>query len=207
MTIQSTHKVLLLVENVEAEQVPFTLCSRDQWSKWMQDVFKTYMDSYMATNGSCFIVTWTIFKNRLLGYGPNTKPRDRDTPKSHNRWFMIFYHVWGPTWIEFNWNRISLRDRFHMTSHYTWGPVTILHMILEVSWDGIWTLLLGSHNLMVTALWLVYEVALKSSVHMLLRKPIEVTLTHENSANIVISYVLGEVLDTIYLSETVQNRE
>ena len=80
-------------------------------------------------------------------------------------------------------------------------------MILEVSWDGIWTLLLGSHNLMVTALWLVYEVALKSSVHMLLRKPIEMTLTHENSANIVISYVLGEVLDTIYLSETMQNRE
>ena len=28
-----------------------------------------YMDSYMASNGSCFVVTWTIFKNRLLEVG------------------------------------------------------------------------------------------------------------------------------------------
>ena len=24
------------------------------------------MDSYMASNGSCFMLTWTIFKNHLL---------------------------------------------------------------------------------------------------------------------------------------------
>ena len=28
-----------------------------------------YMDSYMAPNGSCFMVTWTIFKTHLLEVG------------------------------------------------------------------------------------------------------------------------------------------
>ena len=38
---------------------------------------------------------------------------------------------------------IRLRARSHMTSRY---------IILEVSWDGLWTFLLGSHNFMVIAL-------------------------------------------------------
>ena len=36
---------------------------------WMQDGCKVYMDSYMASNGSCFMVTWTTFKNHLLEVG------------------------------------------------------------------------------------------------------------------------------------------
>ena len=32
----------------------------------MQDGCKVYMDSYMASNGSCFMVTWIIFENHLL---------------------------------------------------------------------------------------------------------------------------------------------
>ena len=35
----------------------------------MQDVCKVYMDSYMASKGSHFMVTWTIFKNHLLEVG------------------------------------------------------------------------------------------------------------------------------------------
>ena len=35
----------------------------------MQDGCKVYMDSYMASNGQCFKVTWTIFKNRFLEVG------------------------------------------------------------------------------------------------------------------------------------------
>jgi hypothetical protein len=35
----------------------------------MQDGCKVYMDSYMTSNGSCFMVTWTIFKNHLLEVG------------------------------------------------------------------------------------------------------------------------------------------
>ena len=30
---------------------------------------KVYMDSYMASNGPCFVVTWTISKNHLLEVG------------------------------------------------------------------------------------------------------------------------------------------
>ena len=35
----------------------------------MQDGSKVNMDSYMAPNGSCFMATWTIFKNHLLKVG------------------------------------------------------------------------------------------------------------------------------------------
>ena len=36
---------------------------------WMQDGCKVYMDSYMASYESCFMVTWTIFKNHFLEVG------------------------------------------------------------------------------------------------------------------------------------------
>ena len=32
----------------------------------MQDGCKAYMDSYMASNGSCFMFTWIILKNPYL---------------------------------------------------------------------------------------------------------------------------------------------
>ena len=35
----------------------------------MQDECKVYMDSYITLNGSCFMVTWTYFKNHLLEVG------------------------------------------------------------------------------------------------------------------------------------------
>ena len=35
----------------------------------MQDGCKVYVDSYMASNGSCFMVNWIIFKNHLLEVG------------------------------------------------------------------------------------------------------------------------------------------
>ena len=35
----------------------------------MQDGCKVYVDSYMASNGSCFMVTWIIFENHLLEGG------------------------------------------------------------------------------------------------------------------------------------------
>ena len=35
----------------------------------MQDGCKVYMDFYMASNGSCFMVTWIIFSNHLLEVG------------------------------------------------------------------------------------------------------------------------------------------
>ena len=57
---------------------------------------KVYMNSYMASNGSCFMTTWIIFKKPSPGVRPNTKLGDRDTPKPRNRWFVLFDDVWGP---------------------------------------------------------------------------------------------------------------
>ena len=65
----NTLQALFLVKKAEPVQVRFTLCSRDQRSKWLQDGCEVYIDSYKASNGSCFIVTWIIFKNRLLEVG------------------------------------------------------------------------------------------------------------------------------------------
>ena len=35
----------------------------------MQDGCKVYMDSYVALNGSCFMVAWIVFKNHFLEVG------------------------------------------------------------------------------------------------------------------------------------------
>jgi hypothetical protein len=41
----------------------------EQPSVWMQDGCEVYMDSYMASNGSCFMLIWTIFNNHILKVG------------------------------------------------------------------------------------------------------------------------------------------
>ena len=53
-------QALSLVEKAEPVQVRFTLRLRHQRSMWMQDGCRVYMNSYMASNGSCFLITWTI---------------------------------------------------------------------------------------------------------------------------------------------------
>ena len=67
MTI--TLQALSLVEKVDPVQVRVTLCLRDQSSMCMQDGCKVYMDSYVASNGSCSMVTWIIFQNHMLEVG------------------------------------------------------------------------------------------------------------------------------------------
>ena len=101
---------------------------------WMQDGCKVYMAS-----------TWIMFHGHLdcfqkppLGGRPNTKPGDHGTPNTHNRWFILFYHVWRPTWIEIHWNSMWLRVRSHMT-HTTLEDPWPHYMMLEVCWDDLWT--------------------------------------------------------------------
>jgi hypothetical protein len=133
----------------------FTLPLRDQHSMWMQDGCKVYMASYMASNGSCFMVTWTIFKNHLLEvWLTQNRETMHGTPNAHNRWFIPFYHAWGLAWREIHSISIWLRARSHMTSHYTWRSVTTLHNCGGVLGRPLDTFLLGSHNNMVTALGL-----------------------------------------------------
>ena len=66
----------MVKKKAELVQVHFTLRLRDQPSLWMQDGCKAYMDSYMASIGSCFMVTWTIVKNHLLEEG---LPQNQET--------------------------------------------------------------------------------------------------------------------------------
>ena len=88
---------LSLVEKAEWVQVRFALHLRDQPStKWMHEGCEVYVDSYMASNGSCFKVTWTIFIKHLLEVGLTQKLGDHGTPNAHICWFIIFYHVWRP---------------------------------------------------------------------------------------------------------------
>jgi hypothetical protein len=129
---------------VELRQVHFTLRLRDQRSIWMQDGCKVYMDSYMAPNGSCFMVTWVIFRNHLLEVGLT---QNRETMALRNFTtieIILFYHVWGLTWIEIHWNSIWLRAQLHMSSCYTWETVIRTTWFWKCLGDGLLTLLLGS---------------------------------------------------------------
>ena len=84
-----TLHALSLMEKVEPVQVHFTLCLRDQQSMWMQDECKVYMDSHMASNESCFMVTWIIIKDHLLEVGNGSLKRSENMSRFHfpSRWF------------------------------------------------------------------------------------------------------------------------
>ena len=139
-----TLQALSLVEKAEPVQVRSTLCSRDQRSMWMPDGCKVHMDSYMASNGSCFLVTWTIFKNHLLEVGltQNWETMALRTLTAVDLFW--FYHEWGPAWIEIHWNSSWLRARSHINSHYTRGSVTTLHDFGMCLGDG----LLDTHKIL-----------------------------------------------------------
>ena len=112
-------------------------------------------------------INWIMFHGHLdyfqkppLVGRRDTKLGDPGTPNAHNRWFILFYHVWRPTWIEIHWNSIWLRVRSHMTSHTTLEDLWPHYMILEVSWDGLWTLSFGLSQFHGHGSWLMCEVAL-----------------------------------------------
>ena len=110
MTI--TLQALSLVEKAEPVQVRFPLRLRDQWSKRMQDGCKVYMDSYMASNGSCFMVTWTIFNNHLLEVGL-TQNRETMTLRTLTTVDLFYF-----TMLKTHVNRNTSKQ------HLVEGPVT-----------------------------------------------------------------------------------
>ena len=143
-----------LSEKAEPVQVCFTLRSRDQWSKWMQDGCKVYMDSCMTSNGSCFMVAWTILKNhlwRLAWHKIETMALWTFT----NVGLFYFTMCEDPHEYKFIGNSIWLRARSHMTSHY---------MSLEVCWFNHWTLSFGLSQFHGHGSWLVCEVALSPTL-------------------------------------------
>jgi hypothetical protein len=129
----------------------------------MQDGCKVYLDSNVASNGSCSTVTWTLFRDHLLEV--DLTQNHRETMAFRNLTtdnLLYFIGCKDPVWIEIHRNSIGLRARSHMTSHYPWGPVTKNYMILEVSWvDGLWTLSYGLSWFHGHGSWLVCEVALE----------------------------------------------
>jgi hypothetical protein len=139
------------------------------WKRWSRSKFASYY--VWGNNGVCkckmdvkstWIPTWHqmdhvswslgLFSKPPLGGRPNTKPGDCGTPNAHNCWFILFYHMGGPTWIGICWNSISLRAWSHVTSHYAWGSMTTLHDFWRCFGTDFGHFLLGSHSFMVTAL-------------------------------------------------------
>ena len=66
----------------------------------MQDGCKVYMDSYISSNGSCFMVTWTIFKNYLLEVGL-TQDWETMAFQTHTTIDLFYIIIWeDPAQIE-----------------------------------------------------------------------------------------------------------
>ena len=147
---------LHLVEKAELVQVCFRLRLRDQQSMWMQemDVKSTWI--YMASNGSCFIVTWTTFKKHLLEVDL-TKNLETMALRIHtivNLFYFMMYedsHEWKFIGIAFGWGPQS-----HMASHYIWGYVTTRHDFngaLGQSLDNFFGALTISWSQLVPHVW------------------------------------------------------
>ena len=145
-----------LVKKAELVQVCFTLRLTYQHSVWMQDGCKVYMDSYMAFNETCFIVTWIVPKNHLLEVG---LIQNREIMALHTlTTTSLFYFIkWeDPTWIEIHWKSIWLRPRSHMTSHNTWGSVTTQHDfggVLGQPLDNLFWALIFSWSRLLARVW------------------------------------------------------
>ena len=111
------------MEKAEPVQVHFTQRLRDQGSMWMQDGCKVDMDSYMASNGTCCIITWINFKNHFFEVGL-TQDQETMALRMLTTVDLFYFIMWGPACIKIHWNSIWLSAHSHMASHYTWGSVT-----------------------------------------------------------------------------------
>ena len=100
------------------------------------------------------------FQKPPLEGRPNTKSGDHGTPNAHKCWFILFYHVGGPSRIKkfieiaFDWGPGHLW--LHTTLEGRWPHC----MALEVCWDGLGTLSFGLSQFHGHGNWLVCEVAL-----------------------------------------------
>ena len=127
----------------------FTLRLRDQWSTWMQDGCEVYMNSYMASGESCFMVTWIIFQNHLLeeGLTQNRETMALRTLLTIELFYFtntclnicLLHLVEGMVTYDFT---LHLRVRDHPTWFWRCAGTAFGHFHS------------GSHNIMVTALGL-----------------------------------------------------
>jgi hypothetical protein len=118
----------------------------------MQDGCKVYMDSYMASYESCFMVTCIIFQIHLLEVGLTQNLETMALPTLTTVGSSYFTTSENPTWIDIHWNSIWSRTRSHVTSHYTRGSVTTLHDFGGVLGRTLDTFFWALTYFMVTAL-------------------------------------------------------
>ena len=59
----------------------------------MQDGCEVCMDSYMSSKGSCFMVTWNIFKNQILEVGLTQNWETISLQTLTTVDLFLFYHV------------------------------------------------------------------------------------------------------------------
>ena len=114
----------------------------------------------MASSGSCYMVTWTIFKKPSLGGRPNTKPGDIDTLNVHTIVDLFYFfmcedpHERDFIEIRLGWEPITSDFKVHTTLE---GP-RLHHMILGVCRDRIWTLSFGLSQFHGHRSWLLARV-------------------------------------------------
>ena len=115
----------------------------DQRSMWMQDGCKVYMDFTWHRMGSCSMVTWTIFKHRLLEVGL-TQNRENVAFRTLTTVDLLYFNMCEDL---YEWKSIEIA--------YDRGPNHIwLHTTLDfggVFGTAFEHFLLGSHNFMAMA--------------------------------------------------------
>ena len=102
-------------QKAEPVQVHFTLRLRDQQSKWMRDGCIVYMDSHVASYGSCFMVTWIVLENHLLDID---RTQNRETMTLRTLTIIdLFYLIISEDPHEYKFTELA----------FGWGSVTTLH--------------------------------------------------------------------------------
>ena len=142
-------------------------------------------------------IKWIMFHGRLdyfqkppFGGRPTTKLGDHGTPNAHNCWYILFYHAWGPAWIEIHWNSIWLRARSHMTSHFTWRLVTTKHDFGGVLGESLDTFF-GA--LKISWSWLLAHVWSGPNLHKKIRESLSLS-------RYIYIYIYIEILDRATLN-------
>ena len=130
-------------------------------SMWMQDGCKVYMDSYMASNGSC---SWSLdcFKNHFLEVGLT---QNRATTALR---MLTIVDLFSFITCEDPYEQKFLEITFgwglsHIWLHTTLEGLWPYYMMLEVCWDGLWTLFYELSQFHGLGSWLVCEVTLRFS--------------------------------------------
>ena len=77
------------------------------------DVKSTWIPTWhRMDNVTCH---WDCSQKPHAGDRPNKNLRDHGTLNAHNRYHILFYHVWGLAWTKIHWKSIWLKSN-NMTS-------------------------------------------------------------------------------------------